>query len=262
MMVNRAFFAALFVIFSGLVVHADDALQTLTGACSIAASSQADQVEFRLKRGECENSRNCNSSETSEPISAFTGFTLTDLQRENTHIDAVLRAEAGSITCSGTVHGSELWGKFIFTHNPAFVSHMQQMGFGDLNSEKLEAYTLFRIDTPWIQSIKNAGVSGLDSDKLIALRIFKVDPAYIDSMKSLGYPVPNADKLVGLKVQNVNPAEVKEIRALGYQPTLDELIQMRIFKITPDFIHRMQARGLTNLTISKLVQIKIFKLDE
>jgi hypothetical protein len=63
-------------------------------------------------------------------------------------------------------------------------------------------------------------------------------------------------------VQHVNPEEVKQIRAMGYQPTLDELIQMRIFKITPDFIHRMQAKGLSNLTISKLVQIRIFQLAE
>jgi len=42
----------------------------------------------------------------------------------------------------------------------------------------------------------------------------------------------------------------------------DELIQIRIFKITPEFIRRMQDRGLKDLTIAKLVQIKIFKLDE
>jgi hypothetical protein len=49
---------------------------------------------------------------------------------------------------------------------------------------------------------------------------------------------------------------------MGYQPTLDELVQMRIFKVTPDFIRRMQARGLKDLTISKLVQIRIFNLAE
>jgi len=63
-------------------------------------------------------------------------------------------------------------------------------------------------------------------------------------------------------VQHVDPEEVKQIRAMGYQPTLDELIQMRIFNITPDFIHRMQTKGLNDLTISKLVQIRIFKLAE
>jgi hypothetical protein len=37
---------------------------------------------------------------------------------------------------------------------------------------------------------------------------------------------------------------------------------MRIFNITPAFIHRMQARGFENLTISKLLQIRIFNLAE
>ena len=36
---------------------------------------------------------------------------------------------------------------------------------------------------------------------------------------------------------------------------------MRIFKVTPDFIRHMQAKGFNDLTISKLVQIRIFKLD-
>jgi hypothetical protein len=63
-------------------------------------------------------------------------------------------------------------------------------------------------------------------------------------------------------VQGVDAAEVREIRALGYQPTFDELIQIRIFKITPDFIRHMEARGLKDLTIAKLVQIRIFKLAD
>jgi hypothetical protein len=81
-------------------------------------------------------------------------------------------------------------------------------------------------------------------------------------LNALGYPTPDAGKLIALRVQHVDPEQVRQIRALGYEPTLDELIQMRIFKVTPDFIHRMQARGLGNLTISKLVQIRIFQLAD
>jgi hypothetical protein len=105
-------------------------------------------------------------------------------------------------------------------------------------------------------------VTGLDSGNLIALRIFHVDAVYINSLKALGYPAPDAGKLIALRVQHVDAEEVKQIRAMGYQPTLDELVQMRIFKVTPDFIRRMQARGLKDLTISKLVQIRIFNLAE
>jgi hypothetical protein len=40
------------------------------------------------------------------------------------------------------------------------------------------------------------------------------------------------------------------------------LIQIRIFHFSPDFVHRKPDRGFKDLTISRLVQIKIVKLDE
>jgi hypothetical protein len=244
-----------------LFLQAEEQLRTLTGSCSIAVTSNDTEVDFRLERAEC-GGEDCASTRISEPLSAFLGFTLADLRREGAHLDAVIRAEAGTITCSGAVHDGRMSGAFRFVPDVAFVNRMLQMGYRDLDEEKLQAYTLFRIGTAWVHSLQAAGVSGIDSGNLIALRIFKVDADYIRSLTGLGYPTPDAEKLIALRVQNVDPEEVKKIRAMGYQPTLDELIQMRIFKVTPDFIHRMQAKGLNNLTISKLVQIRIFNLAE
>jgi hypothetical protein len=245
-----------------LFLQAEEELRTLTGSCSITATSNGTEADLRLERGGCEGNGNCSSTQTHEPVSAFSGFALADLQREGAHVDAKIRAEAGTITCSGAVHDGRMSGAFTFVPDPAFVDRMLQIGFRDLGAEKLEAYTLFGIGIAWVQSLQAARVSGLDSGNLIALRVFHVDTDYVRSLTALGYATPDAGKLVALRVQNVNPEEVKQVRAMGYQPTLDELIQMRIFKVTPDFIHRMQARGFNDLTISKLVQIRIFNLAE
>jgi hypothetical protein len=245
-----------------LFLQAEEHLRNLTGWCSIAATANDAEVELRLERGGCGGDEHCGSTQTQEPLSAFLGFTLADLQRESAHVDAVIRAEAGTLTCSGAVHDGRMSGAFKFVPDPTFVDRMLQMGYHDLDEEKLQAYTLFRIGIAWVHSLQSAGVSGLDSGNLIALRIFHADTDYIHSLNALGYPTPDAGKLIALRVHRVDPEEVKQVRALGYQPTLDELIQMRIFKITPDFIHRMQARGLNDLTISKLVQIRIFKLAD
>jgi hypothetical protein len=250
------------VVSTCLLLQAEEKLRTLTGACSITATANAAEADLRLERAGCEGNGDCASTRTQEPLSAFSGFVLADLQREGAHVEAVIRAEAGTITCSGAVHDGRMNGSFTFVPDAAFVDRMLQMGFRDLEAEKLQAYTLFRIGIAWVHSLQAAGVSGLDSGNLIALRIFHVDTDYIRSLNALGYPTPDAGKLIALRVQHVDPEEVKQIRAMGYQPTLDELIQMRIFKITPDFIHRMQAKGLNDLTISKLVQIRIFNLAE
>jgi hypothetical protein len=254
----------IFLIVVGIVslVHADEILNALKGTCRITASTEANRFELRLERGACAADRDCHESTVTEPADAFTGFSLSDLSRNGSHVDAVLRAEPGTLTCSGTVHDSALVGDFTFEPNRAFVARMGNLGFTGFTSEKLETYTLFRIDSNWVESLQKVRIKGIDSNNLIAMKIFKVDPAYVESMTALGYPTPPADKLIAMRVHKVDPVEVKQIRALGYEPTLDQLIQMRIFKVTPEFIQRMRARGLNDLTISKLVQIKIFKLDE
>jgi len=253
-----------FLIVVGIVslVHADEILNSLKGSCRITASTQPNRFELRLERGSCDGDRDCHESTMTEPVDAFTGFSLADLGREGSHVNAVLNAEAGSLTCSGTVRDSAVIGEFTFEPNRGFVVRMGQLGISGFTSDKLQAYTLFRIESSWVQSLQKQGIPGINSNNLIAMKIFHVDPAYVESMNELGYPIPSADKLIAMKVHKVDPAEVKQIRAMGYEPTLDQLVEMRIFKVTPEFIERMRSRGLNNLTISKLVQIRIFKLDE
>ncbi len=248
-----------------LSLHADDQLQPLHGSCSIAPSTDGDRVQFKLERGgSCDDGgeHGCNMKDNDMKLSNFTGFTLADLKNDGAHVDAVIAAEAGKITCSGTVHDLTLRGDFTFVPDPAFISRMAKMGFTGYDSEKLQTYTIFHVETSWIQSLQSAGVTGITTDNIIALRIFKVDPPFVKNMSDLGFPHLPAEKLIAFKIHGVNADEVKQYRTMGYQPSADELIQMRIFKVTPEFIQHMQARGLNNLTIAKLVQIRIFKLAD
>ena len=141
------------------VLQAEEQLHTLSGSCSVTAATNPTEADLRLERGGCEGFHGCGSNQTQEPLSAFSGFTLADLQREGAHLDAVIQAEAGKITCSGAVHDGRLSGDYTFVPDPAFVARMQQMGFHDFDAEKLQAYTLFRIETSWIRSIQETGVS-------------------------------------------------------------------------------------------------------
>jgi hypothetical protein len=259
---QRILSSAALIIFAAASLPAHAMLDDLTGACSIYASGKSGLLELKLQRGHCDDGGDCHNSETSEPLDAFTGITVADLSREGAHLDAVLTAEAGTLRCSGSVRASELVGSFTFQPDKAFIDRMRDIGITGIDPDKLEAYALFRVSRDWVISLQKAGVTGITADNLIALRIFRVDADYVRSLQSLGYPSPPADKLIALRVQGVDPAEVKQIQAMGYHPTLDELIQMRIFKVTPDFIERMKAKGFENLTIAKLVQIRIFKLAE
>jgi hypothetical protein len=81
-------------------------------------------------------------------------------------------------------------------------------------------------------------------------------------MTAAGYPELHADKLTAMRAVGVSPEKVQAVRAMGFKPSQDELIQMSVFKIDAPFVQRMKARGFKDLTISQLVQIKVFKLDE
>jgi len=262
MNLNRILQSAALIVLMAASLRADQMLDELSGTCRIHAERDANGLELRLERGDCEGGHNCHNTETREPLDAFTGITVADLNREGAHLDAVLKAEAGTLRCSGTVHAAELEGAFTFEPDKAFIARMREAGITGIDPDKLEAYAIFRVTRDWVVSLQKAGVTGIDADNLIALRIFGVDADYVHSLAALGYPTPSAEKLIALRVQGVNPAEIKQVQAMGYHPTLDELVQMRIFKVTPDFIERMKAKGFDNLTIAKLVQIRIFKLAE
>jgi hypothetical protein len=239
------------------------ALEPIRAACAISVGERPDKFRLQIDHGDCEiEHSHCGSNYSEEPIDRFRGITPADLVREGTQLTASLTAEAGTFTCSGTVHSASLMGDSLFVPDAPFTARMEQMGFSGLDSEKLRTYALVNVEIQWVQSLQQIGIQGLTVDSLIPLRIFKVDPTYVHSITALGYDLPSADQLIAMRVQGVDAAEVRAIRSLGYQPTFDELVQIRIFKITPDFIRRMEARGLKDLTIAKLMQIRIFDLAD
>lgn len=266
MSVRAAILTAVLCLLGSRLFPAEDQLQPLHGHCSIAPSTMPDRVRYEFTHGGCDNdygNRNdCHESDSDVPIGEFAGLALADLEREGAHLEARIVAEAGTITCAGTVHDLILTGDLTFVPDAAFVERMAQLGFTGFNSTKLETFALFHVETSWVKGLQAAGVGDMTVDKLIGLRIFKVTPEFVHDMASLGYPNLGADRLTAFRIHGVNADEVKQVRALGYNPSADELIQMRIFKVTPDFIERMRNRGFNNLTISKLVQIRIFKLAD
>ncbi len=236
--------------------------------CLIASGHSDGKMRFSWQRGDCEPQRHCNEGDSDMSWSRWTGVTPADLQREGAAIDARLKAEAGEMRCVGTVHGSEVHGAYSFTPNPEFLHRMEALGFTfpsqtvQQTNDRLQGYVMLDVTTEWVKAMKVAGVQGMTAENIMGLRALGVDPKYVSGMAAAGYPELDAGKLTGMKAVGVSPEKVQQIRAMGYSPTQDELIQMSVFKIDAPFVERMKARGLTNLTIAKLVQIKVFKLDE
>ena len=253
------------ILFTGLpvITHAEN----LSGLCMISVSGDIDRSrensELVLRQNNCEDGGGCDSSDNSNiSWSRWTGVSASALAQEGAQLEARMTADAGELRCTGTVHDAVLAGRYTFTPNASFAQQMTAMGFEELTARKLEGFLLLDITLNWVHQMKDTGVTDLTTGHLMSLRALHVTPEYIHAMSEAGYPELKAGKLTEMKAVGVTPEKAKEAKALGFQPDEQDLIQMTIFKIDRPFIERMRAKGLTNLTVAKLIQVKIFKLDE
>ena len=230
--------------------------------CAIRAGRTAEKLSFSYESGVCSTGEHCHNGDSDMLWSRWSNIAPADLTREGATLNASIKADAGEVRCSGTIHEGALRGTYSFTPNPAFTQHMAAMGFDDLTPERLQGYVMLDISSAWVQQMKDAGISGMTSRNIMGLRALKVDPDYVKGMAAAGYPELQAQKLTSMKAVGVSPEKVQAIHAMGYTPTQRELIQMSVFKIDAPFVQRMKARGFKDLTIAQLVKIKIFKLDE
>ena len=238
------------------------AVAEIANTCSISAGRTDEKMSISWERGDCVAGQHCHQGSSDMLWSKWTGVTAQNLEHEGAAVDAGMKAEAGEMRCVGTVHDAALRGTYSFTPDTAFARRMEAMGFDDQTPDRLQGYVMLDITTEWAKEMKDAGVTEMSASKLMGLKALKVDPAYVKAMAAAGYPELRANKLTSMKAVGVSPEKVQAVKAMGFSPTQEELIQMCVFKIDAPFIERMKARGFQNLTISQLVKIKVFKLDE
>jgi hypothetical protein len=240
--------------------------QALSGLCMLSSAhgaNQADRAKLVLAQVDCdEGSQGCSDTNNSTmEWKRWTGLSAETLQHEGA-ITARMSADPGELTCNGNVHDGVLSGRYQFTPSEAFVKQMASMGFDGITQRKQLGFLMLDVTTAWVKEMKDLGVTELSTGKLMGLRALHVTPEYVRAMSAAGYPELQAGKLTEMKAVGVTPEKAQEAKSLGFTPTEHELVQMSIFHIDRPFVERMRARGLSDLTMEKLIKIKIFKLDD
>lgn len=247
--------------------------QALTGLCMVSESQHVGrpaQTQVMLASTNCNKDgkegrgfNNCVDMDNSNiDWSRWTGIAPEMLQKEGTVLTARMNAEPGELTCNGVVHDGVLSGRYQFTPSEAFRTQMAGLGFAEITPRKQLGFLMLDVSTAWVKQLKDAGVTELTTNKLMGLRALHVDPEYIRAMAGAGYPELRAGKLTEMKAVGVTPEKAQEAKALGFAPTEQQLVQMSIFHVDRAFVERMRARGLNDLTLDKLIKIRMFKVDE
>lgn len=140
---------------------------------------------------------------------------------------------------------------------PEYARSMAQLGFGKLSADDLIACKIQGVTAEAIEQFKKQGLEVKSIQDAISYRIFEVTPEFSEGMTKVGFKNLDSKKLLALRVQGVTPEYAQSIAKQYPGATVDDVIKTKIFNINADFIASAKAHGFTNLSLEKLVQLRI-----
>lgn len=140
---------------------------------------------------------------------------------------------------------------------PEYARQMEQLGFGKLNADDLIASKIQGVTPEYVAQLKRDGLEVKSIHDAISYRIFNVSPEFIAQMKAAGFGDLTHDQLMALRTQDVTPEYAKSIRQQYPGATVDDIVKTKIFNINADFIASAKRHGFNDLTLDKLVKLRI-----
>jgi hypothetical protein len=156
-----------------------------------------------------------------------------------------------------------------FRPNSMNGNGMPLSGFTGLTEGQVNAATMTPVNFSMNREAGNLEFEGtFRNGKGAGQFTFTPKPNYLDSMRALGVDVsPEHDRrgraddvnerLYAYAVHDVSTAFVKSMIAEGYRVPLDKYLALRIFDVTPEYIHEMRDLGFRNITDDELVSTRI-----
>jgi len=140
---------------------------------------------------------------------------------------------------------------------PEYAQAMSQLGLGKPSADDLIACKIQGVSPEVVAELKKDGLDVKSFQDAISFRIFHVDPEFVAGMRTAGFDHLTSQQLLSLRVQGVTPEYAKSITQQFPGITVDELLQTRIFRIDAAFIASAKSHGFTELTLKKLVKLRI-----
>ena len=243
---------ALILLAAAGAAHAED----FNGTWTIRPSEEAGQVYFGLQQHMHGGTSN---NESDWLAGEFLGLDLATRERHD--VEFSIARDAGRFECDGFIKEGTGAGVFHFTPNAGYAKEMAALGFNGIDDDKQFAMAVHDVSVEYAKEMKARNLHRLDTDKLLAFRIFRITDHFIREMRAEGLAANDADQLIAFKVHGVTPAMVHATKAAGLTPTEDQLIAMRIHGVTPEFIAGLKSRGMKDLTIDKLVNLRIHGIE-
>lgn len=252
MRLTRTFSFLVFASCLLLAVVKNHAAENRTGDWTITHSEEPGKVEFSLI--EHHRGHGTSSHQSDWPMTSFPGVDFAKPGRQDVHF--TISRDAGKIECEGFLNNGEGAGIFHFQPDPNYASEMRKLDF-PVDEEKQYSMAVQDVSLEFARQMKNEHLSDLDTDKLIAFRIFRVDSAFIEELRAAGLKISASDKLVAFRIHGVTPQMIRSLHEAGYSPDEDTLIAMRIHGATPEWMAQLKQRGYDHVDLEQLIAFRI-----
>jgi beta-lactamase regulating signal transducer with metallopeptidase domain len=140
---------------------------------------------------------------------------------------------------------------------PEYAHSMASAGFGKPSADDLVACKMQGITPEYIAQLKQHGVEVKSLQDAIAYHMFQVTPEFAAGMKAAGFDPLTSKQLLALRVQGVTPEYAGNIHRRFPSASVEDLTSAGVFKINDAFIASAEKHGFTNLSLQKLVQLRI-----
>jgi beta-lactamase regulating signal transducer with metallopeptidase domain len=145
---------------------------------------------------------------------------------------------------------------------PAYARAMAQLGFGKPSADDLIACKVQGVTPEYIAELKQRGLEVMSLQDAISYRIFDVSPEFVSGMKDAGFDQLSSKEMLSMRVQGITPEYARQIKQQFPSVTADQLVQTRIFNIDSKFIAMVNQHGFKDLSIDKLVKLRISGIFE
>ncbi|HLY41085.1 MAG TPA: M56 family metallopeptidase [Terracidiphilus sp.] len=139
---------------------------------------------------------------------------------------------------------------------PEYAKAMADI-YGKLSADDLVACKIQGVTPEYVAKLKADGLAIDNLHDVISYRIFNVTPEFVAGMKTAGFYNLDSKKLLELRVQGVTPEYAQQIKQQFPGATVDDIVKTKIFRIDGDFIAQAKRHGFNDLTLDKLVKLRI-----
>jgi hypothetical protein len=131
-------------------------------------------------------------------------------------------------------------------------------------------------DPNFVAEMRRLGYDNFYDHQLLVAAIYDLNKGYVAGLRDAGYErVPlvkevrslgvrglSLDKLISMRMFSITPAFVRELAAQGYEHlSADELIGVRMNNVTPEFIAGLREQGYDDVSLNDLLRMRMFQVD-